>query len=74
MQMSTGERLVFNTKQAAAFLGMSPRTLEGMRMRGTGPRYVKLGPGRGALVGYRPEDLTAWLEENIRSSTSHKAA
>jgi hypothetical protein len=54
------------THDAAAFLGLSGRTLEKHRCTGTGPVYRKLG-GR---VVYAIEDLESWAAERRRSSTS----
>ena len=54
------------TQQAAAFLGLSHRTLEKHRTYGTGPAYRKLG-GR---VLYALEDLQAWADRGARMSTS----
>ncbi|MBK1631206.1 hypothetical protein CKO31_10740 [Thiohalocapsa halophila] len=53
-------------RQAAAYLAISPRTLQSWRVRGGGPRYVKVG----ANVRYRAEDLTAWVEDQNRANTS----
>jgi predicted DNA-binding transcriptional regulator AlpA len=57
---------LLNQKQAAHVLGLSVRTLERHRVAGTGPRWVRLG----RLVKYRQTDLTAWIESNVRTSTS----
>ena len=54
------------THDAAAFLGLSGRTLEKHRCTGTGPLFRKLG-GR---VVYAIEDLEAWAAERVRQSTS----
>ncbi|QFR34641.1 AlpA family transcriptional regulator [Ancylobacter sp. TS-1] len=54
------------TKEAAAFLSLSPRTLEKHRTYGTGPAYRKLG-GR---VVYSIDDLQAWTERGAVTSTS----
>tara|TARA_A100001391_G_scaffold65878_6_gene41541 strand:+ start:14390 stop:14671 length:282 start_codon:yes stop_codon:yes gene_type:complete len=54
------------TKEAAEFLGLSPRTLEKHRTYGTGPAYRKLG-GR---VVYAVDDLEAWAERGAVTSTS----
>ena len=48
---------------------MSPRTLERWRWQGQGPRHMKLG-GR---VVYRLEDIEAFENENVRTSTSAAA-
>lgn len=54
------------TPEAASYLRLSPRTLENWRVRGRGPRYVKLGD----QVRYVRGDLDAWVDENTRISTS----
>ncbi|MEO9336746.1 helix-turn-helix domain-containing protein [Mesorhizobium sp. SB112] len=56
----------FRTKEAAAFLSLSARTLEKHRTYGTGPAYRKLG-GR---VVYSIEELEAWAERGAVTSTS----
>lgn len=56
------------TKEAGAFLSLSPRTLEKHRVYGTGPVYRKLG-GR---VVYALKDLQAWADLGIRQSTSER--
>lgn len=44
---------------AAAYLGMkSGRSLQNMRWRGDGPRYLK----QGRRVIYRIQDLDAWMK------------
>jgi predicted DNA-binding transcriptional regulator AlpA len=52
---------------AAAFLGLAESTLEKARVRGDGPRHVRLGP---RAIGYDVEDLTAWIETRKALSTS----
>ncbi|HUN12441.1 MAG TPA: helix-turn-helix domain-containing protein [Rhabdaerophilum sp.] len=54
------------TKDAAEFLGLSPRTLEKHRTYGTGPLFRKLG-GR---VVYAIDELEAWADKGTVSSTS----
>ncbi|MBU2613763.1 helix-turn-helix domain-containing protein [Patescibacteria group bacterium] len=61
---------LFTTPAAAEHLGLSPRTLENLRHRGGGPRYVKLG----GSVRYRAVDLDAWVIEGLRESTSPMSA
>jgi predicted DNA-binding transcriptional regulator AlpA len=53
--------------EAAEFLGLSPRTMQGMRVSGNGPDYVKLGS---RAVRYRLSDLEEYIEDRIQSSTS----
>jgi excisionase family DNA binding protein len=62
-----GKEMSFmTTQQAADKLGISKRTLEGMRLRGGGPSYVKIGK----LVRYTDELLEQWLLTNIQNSTT----
>mgnify|MGYP001171456291 CR=1 FL=1 len=46
--------------------GIRPKTAETWRVRGFGPRYVKVG----ALVRYRNADVRAWMESRTVGSTS----
>ncbi len=57
---------LLRTPEAAQLVGLSNRTMEKHRIYGTGPKYRKLG-GR---VVYSVEDLTAWTERGVRTSTS----
>ena len=54
-----------DTRHAADYLGISPSTLNRMRVTGEGPRYAKAG----RRVIYDPEDLNAWVEERKRRFT-----
>ena len=58
------------TPEAGRFLGLSGRTLEKHRVYGTGPRYRKIG-GR---VVYALDDLKAWADQGLRTSTSDPGA
>lgn len=57
---------VLDTRTAADFLGVSARTLEGFRVRGGGPRFVKIG----GAVRYRLTSLEEYLRHQERASTS----
>jgi predicted DNA-binding transcriptional regulator AlpA len=59
-----------DTKGAARYLGMSTSTLEKLRVFGGGPQYLKLRH----LVRYRHQDLDAWMNERLMSSTSERRA
>lgn len=52
---------------AAEFLKMSVRTLQGMRLRGGGPKFVSISH---RAVRYRRKDMLEWIESKIRKSTS----
>ena len=54
-----------DTVQLAEYLGNEVNTVEGWRLKGIGPRYIKVG----RLVRYRTEDVDLWLESQTRNST-----
>lgn len=54
------------TPEAGRYLGLSGRTLEKHRCYGTGPVYRKIG----GLVVYTADDLQAWADRGLRTSTS----
>jgi predicted DNA-binding transcriptional regulator AlpA len=61
------DEMLYDTAHAAAKLSLSPRTLEKMRLNGTGPRFFKLGRRR---VAYSDETIREWLSSRLRRSTS----
>jgi hypothetical protein len=65
-QPKSAERPFLNTREAAAWLGLTKNTLEKMRVFGVGPLYRK----HGRYVRYHMEDLVAWSESRKRRSTS----
>lgn len=52
---------------AAEFLDLTPRTMQAMRQRGGGSRFVKLSA---RCIKYRRADLREWTETRLRNSTS----
>lgn len=64
------DRLI-NETEAAAYLGYSIRALQNWRIRGGGPRFVKVSS---RSVRYRRRDLIAWAEARLQSHTSEAAA
>ena len=58
------------TPDAVEFPRHSPKTLERMRVDGSGPTFLKAGPGLRSRVLYRRCDLTEWLEGFAYGSTS----
>ena len=54
------------TSQVAAYLGLSPRTLESYRSRGGGPPFYVLG----SVVRYLLSDVVKWASTRRRNSTS----
>jgi len=62
---TTTARFLAN-QEAAAFLNLSPRTLEKMRVIGGGPRFRKFG----RRVVYAVADLEQWANARSCDSTS----
>lgn len=60
-----------NTAQASAYLGLAEKTLEGLRTRGGGPRFVKYGR---KAVRYLKPDLDTFMAERTVGSTSERVA
>jgi predicted DNA-binding transcriptional regulator AlpA len=56
---------LIDTIQLAGYLGNEVNTCEGWRLKGIGPRYIKVG----RLVRYRIEIVDQWLESQTRNST-----
>ena len=61
---------LLNEKQAAEFLGLTPRVMQAWRTRGGGPVYVRLSH---RCVRYRPEDLEAFVAENSFENTAQES-
>ena len=57
LDTATGATLL-TTTEAAKALGMSPRTLEGLRRKGGGPAFVAISRN---LVRYQPAVLATWI-------------
>lgn len=55
-----------SVQQAADALNVSVSTMNKWRVSGCGPAFCKLG----RRVGYRDEDLQAFVSKGIRQSTS----
>jgi excisionase family DNA binding protein len=56
--------------EAAELLKLSVRTVERLRVSGTGPKFLKIFRS----VRYRPEDVQTWLASRVRGSTSEEIA
>ena len=52
----------------AARLGTTERSLSEWRIKGRGPKYIRVGRG----VRYRPEAVDAWLLSQEHASTSEE--
>lgn len=59
-----------DAKNAAAFLGLSEKTLAMMRCNGTGPEFIKRG-----RIWYYKQDLITWVKQasRVRSTAQARA-
>ena len=58
---------LINEKAAGDFLDLTSRTMQAMRQRGGGPRFVRISA---RCVKYRRVDLKSYADARLRSSTS----
>lgn len=68
--LPAGVTPALNTEQASLYTGLAAATLEGLRCKGGGPRFVRYGR---KAVRYRIADLDAWMGERSVFSTSEAA-
>jgi hypothetical protein len=53
------ELILLDQREVADIMKVAPRSLEGMRFRGQGPKFIKISKTR---VRYRLSDVQAFLE------------
>ena len=56
----------FDTSRAAAYLGLSPRMMDGYRVSGDGPAFHRFGN----RVRYRKADLDDWAAKRRATTTA----
>jgi len=62
---------ILRTPEVSSLTGLSVSTLEKLRLTGNGPPFIQL---TARLVGYRMEDLRAWIAARpVHTSTSGRA-
>jgi len=61
------EMPMLTTRQAAEYLNLQPKTLSRWRIRGGGPKFIRVSP---RCIRYRASDLDAWTAQRLRRSTS----
>lgn len=61
---------LLKAEKAAEILGIKKQTLAVWRLKGSGPRYIKLG----TRVLYSVDEIDAWLAAHTRTSTSDPGA
>ena len=58
---------LIDERAVAEFLGLSVRTVQALRQRGGGPKYVRLSA---RCIRYRRADLKQWADERLVASTA----
>jgi predicted DNA-binding transcriptional regulator AlpA len=58
---------LIDERSAAEFLGITSRTMQAMRQRGGGPKYIRLSS---RCLRYRRADLAKWANDHICRSTA----
>lgn len=69
VELEKSDRLdeLVNEERAAKFLGVTKRALRNWRVRGGGPKYVRVSS---RCIRYRRRDLLNWVEARVRENTS----
>jgi excisionase family DNA binding protein len=64
---------LLTTAQAAAYIGVTQKTLQNWRTQGKSPAYIRLGDGgpQGRCL-YRLSDLDAWLAARTFRNTAEE--
>lgn len=65
--MTTNTQILFRPPKAASYLGLAISTLAKQRLRGDGPKFIRLSA---RAIGYLQADLDEWLAAKRCSSTS----
>ena len=60
---------LLNEQQTARFLGVTTRCLQKWRLKGGGPKFVRISS---RCIRYRRRELLAWANARLKSSTSEK--
>lgn len=61
------QSLLLTETEASKLIEFSTRTLQKWRVLGRGPKFVRVSA---RAIRYRREDIDAWIEASLRSSTS----
>lgn len=60
---------ILTSQQLAERWGMSVGTLQNWRVKGKGPRHIKLGEGRATKVLYRLDDIVEFENQSYREAS-----
>lgn len=68
-QVVPSNQVLFTEEQAARMLQLTSKALQAWRYRGVGPLHIRISR---RCIRYRREDLLAFIEARVRSSTSDR--
>ena len=71
--MERNDLELWTQEQTAAICHVSAKTLEQWRIRGLGPRFVRLGGRKKGRIFYRACDLALYLDSVTHTSTSEES-
>ena len=63
---------LISSLNVARLLGLQPQTLRAWRLRGKGPKYIRLGDNSRSRVAYRQSDILAWQDERRFAHTAEE--
>ena len=64
---NTGDDSLLTQKQVSKILGVQTRTLESWRIRGGGPKFVRISA---RCIRYKIAEIREWIDKRTKSSTS----
>ena len=67
ISFQSDDSALLKEEQAAAFLGVTRRALQGWRISGKGPKYIRISA---RCIRYTRGYLKEWSENRLRTSTS----
>ncbi len=70
MTATSPARRLNTEREEAERIGVSVRTIQSWRTKGTGPEFLKLG----RAVRYNPRSTDEWLASRVRTSTADRGA
>ncbi len=66
------QKLTYTIEETAEILGVARETLARMRMKGDGPKFIKVTSSSRGTVIYRHQDILDFLEERVQQNTVKK--
>ena len=68
-RITVPQKILLNSKQAAAYLGLNQQWLTQARVRGNSPPFIKFGNAQNSPVRYDVQALDQWIIERTISQS-----